>query len=125
MIDIPLFKNILFSVFTNIRITIVQYLAYVFGIPKCMCDCVVRVLEIRATLTEDIEIPDMIIIQDYLGTIVEENEEGIGTFISSWIWDIFFSFLFYKKFMVLLQTVDFMKREYRKNSDSKEGTKRV
>ena len=68
-----------FSVFRNIRMIIEHSFALIFGIPKCVSECVIRVFEVRATLTEDIEAPDMIIIQDYLGTIQEENEESLGS----------------------------------------------
>ena len=79
-------KDTFFSVLTHILIIAERYLDYVFGIPKCICDCVVNFFEIRSSLTEDTQIPDMIIIQDYLGTIVEENEEGggFGRFHNLW-----------------------------------------
>ena len=74
-----LLKDTLFSVLTHISLLIEHYLALVCDIPKCLSERIVKVFEVQATLTEDIQAPNMIIIQDYLGTILEENEEALGS----------------------------------------------
>ena len=74
-----LLKDTLFSVLTHIWLVIEHYLALVCDIPKCLSERIVKVFEVQATLTEDIQAPNMIIIQDYLVTILEEKEEALGS----------------------------------------------
>jgi hypothetical protein len=82
-----LLKDTLFSVLTNIWLVIEHYLALVCAVPKYLSESIVKVFEVQATLTEDIQAPDMIIIQDYLGTITEENEEALGSILSYFLTD--------------------------------------
>ena len=84
-----LLKDTLFSVLTHIWLVIEHYLALVCAVPKCLSDRIVKVFEVQATLTEDIQAPNMISIQDYLGTFLEENEEALGSILSYFLTDGF------------------------------------
>ena len=65
--------------FTALRLIVEHCLALVQGVPQYVTQFLLKIFEVRATLSEDTSSdPEMIIIQDYLGTIQEENEEAPG-----------------------------------------------
>ena len=68
-------KEAIFSVLTDILNLLERYISLVFGLPTSVFVFALKLFEIRASLIENIRIPEMIIIQDYLGTIVEESED--------------------------------------------------
>ena len=72
------FQDSVFSLFDVILDTIHCCIFLILGLPKCVYDGVLRLFNYQNKLKESIPDPDMIIIQDYLGTIVEENEEVLG-----------------------------------------------